>query len=144
LLNLACIGKMHLESGLSCLPDWCRLCRLRGHRDQITALKFLTADSSSLPSTSTSSAAAFILSGSKDTFLKLWDLTTQHCVQTVVAHRMEIWSLDLDSEQSLLFTGSGEGELKAWKIDHSALQQGISADVKGEVTTIYRLPCPSI
>jgi U3 small nucleolar RNA-associated protein 12 len=86
-----------------------------------------------MPSSSTSLAPGFLLSGSKDTFLKLWDLSTQHCIQTVVAHRMEIWSLDLDKEQELLFTGSGEGELKAWRIDHAVLQEGVKETATGEV-----------
>jgi U3 small nucleolar RNA-associated protein 12 len=62
-----------------------------------------------------------LVTSAKDTFLKLWDLATQHCIQTTIAHRSEIWSLAVDSEQSLIFTGSGEGELKAWRIDHDAV-----------------------
>jgi WD40 repeat protein len=65
--------------------------------------------------------------------LKLWDLSTQHCVQTVVAHRAEVWSLSLNSEQDLLLTGSNEGELKAWKIEPGALMDGIKESENGEV-----------
>jgi U3 small nucleolar RNA-associated protein 12 len=79
------------------------------------------------------------LTGSKDTFLKLWDLSTQHCVQTVVAHRMEVWTLDLDAEQQLLLTGSGEGELKAWKLDKIALADGVKETTSGEVWATFRL-----
>lgn len=28
-----------------------------------------------------------IISSSKDSFIKIWDLQTQHCVQTIVGHR---------------------------------------------------------
>ena len=73
------------------------------------------------------------MTGSKDTFLKLWDLSTQHCIQTVVAHRSEVWTLDLNPEQELIFTGSGEGEMKAWKIDHEALAGGLRETESGEV-----------
>jgi U3 small nucleolar RNA-associated protein 12 len=48
---------------------------------------------------------------------------------------MEVWSLDLDKEYSLLFTGSGEGELKSWKVDHDALQQGVKIDASGDVSS---------
>jgi len=65
--------------------------------------------------------------------VKLWDLSTQHCVQTIVAHRAEVWSLDLNSEQDLLLTGSNEGELKAWKIESGALLDGIKDPKNGEV-----------
>ncbi|EMD40648.1 hypothetical protein CERSUDRAFT_130746 [Gelatoporia subvermispora B] len=110
------------------------LFRLRGHRDQITAVRFLAPHSSAAPSTSTGSAATYLLTSSKDTFLKLWDLSTQHCIQTIVAHRSEIWSLDLDTQHQLVFTGSGEGELKAWRLDHEALAEGLRETESGEVT----------
>ena len=67
--------------------------------------------------------------------MKLWDLSTQHCIQTVVAHRSEIWTMDVDQEQSLVFTGSGEGEIKAWSIDHEALAEGWKETETGEVST---------
>lgn len=41
--------------------------------------------------------------------------------------------MDLDLEQDLVFTGSGEGELKAWRIDHEALVQGLRETESGEV-----------
>ncbi|KAH9482937.1 putative WD repeat-containing protein C3D6.12 [Psilocybe cubensis] len=108
------------------------LYRLRGHRDQITAIQFLST-SEDQPSTSTSTAPALLVTASKDTFMKLWDLTTQHCVQTVVAHRSEIWSLAINQEQNLIFTGSGEGELKVWKFDREALAKGLKETETGEV-----------
>jgi U3 small nucleolar RNA-associated protein 12 len=46
---------------------------------------------------------------------------------------MEIWTVDLDREKRLLFTGSGEGELKVWQIDLEALQDGIKESADGEV-----------
>ena len=107
--------------------------RLKGHRDQITNIRFLSKYPSSTPSTSTNPTSWLLISSSKDTFLKLWDLSTQHCVQTVVAHRAEVWSLGLNSEQDLLLTGSNEGELKAWKIEPGALMDGIKESEKGEV-----------
>ncbi|KAI0638283.1 WD-repeat-containing protein [Trametes polyzona] len=110
------------------------LYRLRGHRDQITAIRFVRPVAESAPSTSTGTAPGYLLTASKDTFLKLWDLQTQHCIQTVVAHRSEVWTMDLNPEQDLVFTGSGEGELKAWKIDHEALAGGLRETENGEVT----------
>ncbi|KDQ20509.1 hypothetical protein BOTBODRAFT_50600 [Botryobasidium botryosum FD-172 SS1] len=108
------------------------LYRLRGHRDQITAIRFISTPTS--PSTSTSPTPGYILTSSKDTFLKLWDLSTQHCVQTVVAHRAEIWCLELDQGGDILFTGSGEGEVKAWRIDGEALTSGLKENENGELT----------
>lgn len=66
--------------------------------------------------------------------MKLWDLSTQHCVQTVVAHRSEIWTMDVNPEQEFIFTGSGEGEMKAWRIDHEAMATGLREAETGEVS----------
>ena len=71
---------------------------------------------------------------SKDTFLKVWDLSTAHCVQTIIAHHSEIWSLDLNPDNTAIFTGSGEGEVKAWKIDFEALESGMRETERGEVS----------
>lgn len=108
------------------------ICRLRGHRDQLTSIRFLKS-TGDLPSTSKASTLGFLLTTSKDTFMKLWDLSTQHCIQTLVAHRSDIWAMDLHYEQNLIFTGSGEGELKAWKIDREALSHGLKETESGEV-----------
>uniref|UniRef100_A0A0W0FCF7 Small-subunit processome Utp12 domain-containing protein n=1 Tax=Moniliophthora roreri TaxID=221103 RepID=A0A0W0FCF7_MONRR len=108
------------------------LYRLRGHRDQVTCIKFLPSPAD-LPSTSASSTSGMLLTTSKDTFIKLWDLSTQHCIQTVVAHRSDIWSLDVDIDQDLIFTGSGDGEVKAWRIDRGVLAGGLKETETGEI-----------
>jgi U3 small nucleolar RNA-associated protein 12 len=133
---VGCTGRERTISVMSCptgsvIASNNRLYSLRGHRDQITSIRFLTTTAS--PSTSTSTSPGYILTSSKDTFLKLWDLSTQHCIQTVVAHRSELWSFDIDQSGTMIFTGSGEGELKAWKIDQDALNEGISETSSGEV-----------
>lgn len=88
-----------------------------------------------LPSSSTSENETFIITAAKDTFLKLWDLTTQHCVQTQVAHRSEVWSMEIDQKEDklLILTGSGDGEVKAWHLDEAMLRDGLASTEKGEV-----------
>ncbi|KAI0650646.1 WD40 repeat-like protein [Trametes meyenii] len=119
------------------------LYRLRGHRDQVTAIRFVRQVAESAPSTSTGTAPGYLLTASKDTFLKLWDLQTQHCIQTVVAHRSEVWTMDLNPEHDLVFTGSGEGEMKIWKFDHEALARGLGETGTGEVTK-FLLPATTL
>ena len=46
------------------------LYRLKGHRDVVTDLKFLAS-------------GRHLISSSKDTFLRVWDLDTQHCIDTM-------------------------------------------------------------
>jgi U3 small nucleolar RNA-associated protein 12 len=40
--------------------------------------------------------------------------------------------MDINNERELIFTGSGEGELKAWRIDHEALAEGLRETEAGE------------
>ncbi|KAF9482498.1 WD-repeat-containing protein [Pholiota conissans] len=114
---------------------------LRGHRDQITAIKFLLV-AEGQASTSTTAAPGLLLTTSKDTFMKLWDLSTQHCVQTIVAHRSEIWSMAVNQEQNLIFTGSGEGDLKAWKMDRNVLTEGLKETENGEISKMIHALSP--
>lgn len=55
-----------------------------------------------------------VISCSKDSFVKFWDLTTQHCFKTLVDHRSEIW--DMEVLGSLLVTGSSDAEIRLFKI----------------------------
>ncbi|BGP26588.1 beta transducin [Rhodotorula toruloides] len=127
------------------------LFRLRGHRDQITSLAFVAprpgsdhdstsvtanADSAttstSAPSTPAPKPSTHLISSSKDTFVKLWNLTTQHCIETVVAHRSEAWSFAYDADSNVLVSGGGEGEVKCWKVDNEVLLRGVAAVVEEE------------
>ncbi|KZO97954.1 WD-repeat-containing protein [Calocera viscosa TUFC12733] len=126
------------------------LFRLRGHRDQITSIRFLqTPVSLDDPSTSdaiaasTTSLPGYLVTTAKDTFLKLWDLGTQHCIQTTVAHRAEIWSMDINPAEDTIITGSGDGELKAWKIDRAALGEGLREQDGGKISKLI-LPLGSL
>lgn len=64
------------------------LYRLRGHRDGVTDVVFLGGGGGVV------SGGCRLRNGlascSKDTLVKLWDLDTQSCVQTVVGHRGEV------------------------------------------------------
>jgi len=39
----------------------------------------------------------------------------------------------INQEQDLVFTGSGEGSLKVWKVDHGAFSRGLKETETGEV-----------
>ena len=73
----------------------------------------------------------FLVSSSKDTLLKLWDLSTQHCVETVVGHRTEIWSFDINQEGTRLVAGSASRVLRVYSINLHALEQSDGASVPG-------------
>ncbi|KAI9595716.1 WD40-repeat-containing domain protein [Syncephalis fuscata] len=105
------------------------LYRLRGHRDMITAVKFLSIGRD-----------GYLISTGKDTLLKLWDLTTQHCLETHVAHRGEIWSMDIDETAMLMVTASVDAELKAWHLNGELLHQenmAMEKDADAKVIQFY-------
>lgn len=43
--------------------------------------------------------------------------------------------MDLSPQMNLIFTGSGEGDLKVWKVDYDALAAGLKTTESGEVCT---------
>ncbi|GAA5885783.1 hypothetical protein JCM16303_006062 [Sporobolomyces ruberrimus] len=129
------------------------LFRLRGHRNEVTGLSFVSAKpgsefgtgaeangddagqqeaTTSTTTESTPKPSTHLLSSSKDTFLKLFNLSTQHCIETVVGHRGEAWSFAYDRNSNVLISGGGEGEVKCWKIDNDVLVRGTAlADEEG-------------
>ncbi|KAG0144824.1 hypothetical protein CROQUDRAFT_659511 [Cronartium quercuum f. sp. fusiforme G11] len=132
--------------------------KLRGHNNRITALVFVAAPTHTPdPSSSTTlpSASTHLLTTSQDTYLKLWDLQTQHSIESVVAHRTESWSLTvvphipslpesysentLEENSSepplvdqLLITTGGEGEAKLWLLSSSILLKGPQPSPTGQ------------
>ncbi|OMJ17275.1 WD repeat-containing protein 3 [Smittium culicis] len=120
------------------------LFRLKGHKDQITGISFLnkpipTANSSSktnttfdigdsIDSLSTSNhdltlgafsagEKGYLITCSKDTLIKVWDLELRHCIQTVVSHKSEVWSMAICPESKTLISGSSESSLKVFSIN---------------------------
>lgn len=101
------------------------LFKLRGHTDQITSLHFLTPSSDALTllnGAGQSDHAGFLLTTGKDSLIKVWDLASQHCIETHVAQSNgECWSLGLSPDQSGCITAGNDGELKVWSIDETAM-----------------------
>jgi U3 small nucleolar RNA-associated protein 12 len=93
--------------------------------------------------------------------MKLWDLATQHCIQTVVVGRGEVLSAAVREEASpvnagaelddegvteaddariVIITGTGDGEARVWSIVKSALTSGLVKNEQGEVRPSCPLP----
>lgn len=98
------------------------LYRLRSHQDRVTALKFFGDQDQWLMSVST------------DGTIKLWDLETQHCTETHVAHRKECHGLDsLDGDAVELVTCGSGTEVKIWGLDFSK-EEGKRLIERGHLT----------
>jgi len=105
------------------------LFRLKGHKDQITSLNFLP-NPSNLENDALNGATngtddeglGYLISTSKDALIKLWDLSTQHCIETHVAQSNgECWGLGLSPDHSGCITAGNDGELRVWSIDSTRL-----------------------
>ena len=114
--------------------------KLRGHKDQITGLKFLdvAANENDQPLTNGSEDLAanggdndifgkqssYLISTSKDSLLKLWDVVGQYCIETHVAQSNgQCWSMATSPDNSGLITAGNEGELRIWTIDLTGLSR---------------------
>lgn len=115
------------------------VCRLKGHKDEVTDLKFLNILINIVPDAEFLSPVAptptlgvappaalstreipVLVSSSKDSFLKVWDTALQHCIHTLTGHRAEVWSFDVTARAcdnyALLVAGSTDKTLRAWKV----------------------------
>jgi U3 small nucleolar RNA-associated protein 12 len=127
------------------------LFRLKGHRGGISGLKYLPHPDAT--STGTAGKKGFLLSTAKDGMMKLWDLDTRHCLETVVVGRGEVASLDVqrrvesDGFEELnedtgpkgrwtVLTGSMSGEVKVWEVGYDDLRKGIRENDDGNVSLI--------
>lgn len=122
------------------------LFKLRGHTDQITSLHFLFPSQELLTASGLSEHAGFLLTTGKDALIKVWDLASQHCIETHVAQSNgECWSLGLSPDQGGCITAGNDGELRVWSIDEAAMmdisREKVSSDGRKILTdrgTFYR------
>ncbi|KAK9375039.1 quinon protein alcohol dehydrogenase-like superfamily [Lipomyces chichibuensis] len=93
------------------------LYRLRSHKDQITGLEFIASMGDDVETAVDEDmiTSNWLISTSKDGFIKLWDLASQHCIETHVAHRGECWALTFNN--GVCMTAGGESEIKVWQLN---------------------------
>lgn len=65
-----------------------------------------------------------LVSSSKDTNVRVWDLDTQSCVQRIVSHRSAVWALDVDPLERHLVTGSADPEFRVFTISENEVSLG--------------------
>lgn len=122
------------------------LFKLRGHKDQITGLQFLQPEASDqvgedgeavVSYNDSGTFEGFLLTTGKDALIKLWDVASQHCIETHVAQTNgECWSLGVSPDGSGCITTGNDGELKVWSIGSAGLFK-LSKQVNGAVDSRY-------
>ncbi|OAA67614.1 WD domain-containing protein [Cordyceps fumosorosea ARSEF 2679] len=104
--------------------------KLRGHKDQITGLRFIEPDaqvqdedgSRAMVLDGEKSSDGFILTTGKDSLLKLWDLSSRHCIETHMSQTNgECWALGVTPSLEGCITAGNDGEMKVWSLDVSSL-----------------------
>lgn len=104
-------------------------CKLSGHRAPVTEALFLEQFEN------------IVVSSSKDTLVKFWDVETQCCFLTLVDSKTEVWSMCVIRE-TYLVTGSNETTLKVYEIAEKTDQlQLISDDVETENDITSPITC---
>jgi U3 small nucleolar RNA-associated protein 12 len=108
------------------------LCRLRGHKDQVTDAVFVESNpgvgggpgggGSGSDARAGGGAGAGVAAGarlvtcSKDGTVRVWDLDTQHCAQTLAGVGAECWSLDVDPHGRRLAVGTADDRLHLFAV----------------------------
>ena len=135
-----------------------------------------------VPSTSSATShPKYLISSSKDTLLKVsplpsplpslllphalpwrcdrqvWDMSTQHCIQTIVGHRCEIWSLalaplplqdthgeaSLVNQSHLILTGSSDETIRGYLISSTGHEASPNSalELSDEVEVLSYVGC---
>ncbi|KAH6854616.1 WD40-repeat-containing domain protein [Chaetomium sp. MPI-CAGE-AT-0009] len=105
--------------------------KLRGHKDQVTGLHFVEPEpvlqgegeeEQALMAIDTEATEGFLLTTGKDALIKLWDLTSRHCIETHVAQTNgECWALGVTPDFNGCVTAGNDGEMTVWALDAAAL-----------------------
>ncbi|KAH8910501.1 WD40 repeat-like protein [Coniochaeta sp. PMI_546] len=102
--------------------------KLRGHKDQVTGVRFVESEPRSQDGEDGEEMAldepgeGFLLTTGKDSLIKLWDLSSRHCIETHVAQTNgECWALGVSPDSSGCVTAGNDGELKVWALDTASL-----------------------
>ncbi|RKU43784.1 hypothetical protein DL546_004820 [Coniochaeta pulveracea] len=120
--------------------------KLRGHKDQITGLRFVEQspreqdgeeeDTMALDETP---GEGFLLTTGKDSLIKLWDLSSRHCIETHVAQKNgECWALGVSPDFTGCVTAGNDGELKVWSLDTASLFSSVhQVDVPANTSFLH-------
>ncbi|CAH8675242.1 unnamed protein product [Schistosoma rodhaini] len=79
--------------------------RMKGHHGIITQMKLLTE-------------RKILISSAQDSFIKFWDLKTQHCFATLTGHPGPVWDFALTRCDELLVSGTNDQNLRVWQIKY--------------------------
>lgn len=59
----------------------------------------------------------YIVSGSSDRSIRLWDFKSRKCVHTFFGHDESVNSITVSPDSKLIVSGSSDGLIKVWDIE---------------------------
>ncbi len=71
------------------------------------------------------------MSGSADTFIKIWDSKTFNFITALIGHTDEVFTLVSSATLNFLFSGSLDKTIKVWDINEYELYQTLSGHTDG-------------
>uniref|UniRef100_A0AAG5CZW5 Small-subunit processome Utp12 domain-containing protein n=1 Tax=Anopheles atroparvus TaxID=41427 RepID=A0AAG5CZW5_ANOAO len=111
-------------------------CRLTGHTAPVTQVCFMQR------------YPDVIVSSSKDTQIKFWNVETQCCFKTIVDHRTEVWGIVLMRNDDFLVCGSADTQLSVYRIapnlDESKPIQATEEQLPEDESTVSPFRCTAI
>jgi len=126
------------------------LFRLKGHKAPITCLAYLDGENGVVANAAAGGgmSQSYVLSGSKDTLVKVWEVATQHCIQTLVGHRSEVCAIAIhvpptsttmtgQNQETKVVTAAAEGPLRVWTV-RSHASSGPSSSNKAETKHVEK------
>ncbi|RLV93993.1 U3 small nucleolar RNA-associated protein 12 [Spathaspora sp. JA1] len=91
------------------------LFKLKGHKGPISGIQFL---SEVYNEENVDELEDYLLSCSRDGLIKLWELKSQQCIETHLAHSNECWAMAVEPKaQDMIITSGNKDQVKVWNLD---------------------------
>jgi WD40 repeat protein len=73
----------------------------------------------------------YIVSGSSDQSIKVWDANTGECIHTLLGHTDLVRTLQLNSKTKTIVSGSYDGSLKIWNLEEGKVTRTLNQTLHG-------------
>jgi WD40 repeat protein len=73
----------------------------------------------------------YIISGSSDQSIRVWNAITGECIHTLEEHTDLVRTLQLDGESKRIVSGSYDGTLKIWNLEDGKLLRSFNQSIHG-------------